>query len=132
MRTFQTLDQFDLDPQTGIAHVTCGAAQEANPQLALRQEGDYVVLSASYGALEIGLRLRYNELERTLKHLHPVDGLQTSHQVGTNESFLSLGADSSGSLLLRPTLVGDAAGHISFNLQLTPDAAQALKTWLLG
>jgi hypothetical protein len=96
----------------------------------MRREGDYITISASYGVLEIALRPRYHELTRVLSRLQPVEGLQTTRQVGTGQAFLALGLKPDGTLLMRPTLVADATGHMSFNLALSDPVRQALYTWL--
>jgi hypothetical protein len=62
--------------------------------------------------------------------LSPVAGLQTTRQVGTGQAYLSLGLQSDGSLLIRPTIVADATGHLGVNLVLTDAVRQALYDWL--
>ncbi len=128
MRTFQVLDHFTHNPQTGTLHIT---TQNGSPsQLAFQREGDYLALSVSYGPVEIALRPRFQEVVRTLTHLRPLDGLQTSRQVGTAEAYLAAGLHSDGRLILRPTIVQDATGHLSFNLELTSETRTALYEWL--
>jgi hypothetical protein len=128
MRTFQVLDQVTLNSQTGTLVI---AAQNGFPsQLAIQREGDYLAMSVSFGPIEIALRPRFQEVVRTLTHLRPLDGLQTSRQVGTVEAYLAVGLHSDGRLLLRPTLVQDATGHFTFNLELTSDARTELYQWL--
>lgn len=127
MRNFQTLDHVDVDEGTGVIHLYDA---DENAHIALRREGDYVSLSASHGPIEIALRPRFQELERALKALQPVAGLQTTRQVGTAESFLSLGLRTDGGLNVRPTLVADASGYLCLNLELTAEARQKLFAWL--
>jgi len=128
MRHFQTLDQAAVNAATGV--ITFSVQDDSDTTIALRREGEYVVLSASYGALEIALRPRTRELIRTLKHIQPNDGLNTTRQVGTGDAYLGLGLHTDGALIVRPTIIGDASGYFCLNLMLAPDAANALKDWL--
>lgn len=130
MRNLQTLDQADIDTSTGVITFRMADASSLNPTVAMRREGEYVVISASYGALELALRPKIRELTRTIKQLQPNDGLGTTRQVGSGNCFLGLGAHSDGTLILRPTIVGDASGYICLNLMLGSEAATALRTWL--
>jgi hypothetical protein len=130
MRSFQTLNKVNLDKDTGILHMSMEAASENSSTLAMKQEGGYVVISASHGPLEIALRPRLQELARILARLKPVEGLQTTRQVGTGEAYLSLGLATDGTLLLRPTIVADATGHLTFNLALTDTVRAVLFEWL--
>lgn len=132
MRNFQLLDQIEPDDDSGIIHFSSSEDSGNSPRLALGREGDYVTISGSYGALELALRLHYEEVVRTFSRLQPVAGLRTSRQIGTGSSTLALGTQPDGNLILRIMLTGDAAGHISLNLQLTPDAYSALRRWLDG
>ena len=127
MRSFQTLDQVDIDAGTGIIHLHDASE---NAQVALRREGDYMAISASYSAIEIALRPRFAELERALKALQPVEGLQTTRQVGTGQSYLSLGLRTDGALNLRPTLVADASGYLCLNLEVSAEVRKRLFEWL--
>ena len=127
MRQFQVLDQSAVDSATGILSLI---ARGGSASLALRREGEYVSISASLGALEIALRPRVRDLIRALRQLQPNDGLQTTRQVGSGDCFLGLGLRSDGTLILRPTLVGDASGYFCLNLTLSPDVAAALRGWL--
>src|SRR5664279_3292793 len=128
MRHFQTLDQAAVNAATGV--ITFSVQDDSDTTIALRREGEYVVLSASYGALEIALRPHVRELIRTLKHIQPNDGLNTTRQVGTGDASLGLGLHTDGALIVRPTIIGDASGYFCLNLMLAPDAANALKDWL--
>lgn len=130
MRNFETLDQMAVDTATGIISLTAREDSASRPTLSMRREGDYISISASYGALEIALRPRVRELIRTLKHIQPNDGLNTTRQVGTGEAFLGLGLHQDGALIIRPTIIGDATGYFCLNLILAPEAANALKGWL--
>jgi hypothetical protein len=98
--------------------------------VSMRREGDYITIAASYGLLEIALRPRYHELTRVLSRLQPVEGLQTTRQVGTGQAYLALGLKPDGTLLMRPTLVADATGHMTFNLTLTDEVRKALFAWM--
>lgn len=128
MRHFQLLDTVTVDDSTGI--IQLAGPDEHQSHIAMRQEGEYLTLSASYGPIEIALRLRHESLTWTLSHLQSVEGLQTSRQVGTGQAYLAVGLKPDKGLVLRPTIVGDASGHISFNLEVSPEACAALYKWL--
>ncbi len=129
MRHYQTLDTVTFNAESGIFAVSAaGAAIDA--KIALRREGEFVALSASYGPLEIALRPRYAELVRTLARLRPIGGLQTSRELGSTQAYISLGLNGDDALLLRPTIVGDASGHVGLNFSMTADARKELYTWL--
>lgn len=130
MRNFELLDQTAVDRESGVMTLTTKAASTGSPVLALRREGSYLVISASYGPLEVALRPRLDEVTRVLQRLQPVEGLNTTRQVGTGQAFLALGLKPDGELLLRPTLVADATGLLTFNLALSSEARQTLYTWL--
>jgi hypothetical protein len=132
MRQFQTLTTTQQDNDSGIFSFSAREDGEFQPRLSLRREGEYVAISASYGAIEIALRPRYGDLKQAFAHLQPVTGLQTTRQVGSGEAFIALGLQDDGTLILRPTLVVDAAGRLSFNFSLTRDTYQALVAWLGG
>jgi hypothetical protein len=127
MRTFQTLDHVDVDTGTGVIHLYDAGE---NTHLSLRREGDYVAISASHGPIEIALRPRFQELVRALTTMQPVEGLQTTRQIGTVQSYLSIGLRSDGALNVRPTLVADASGYLCLNLELASEARQKLFEWL--
>jgi hypothetical protein len=129
MRNFQPLDHVEIDAEIDAITLENNSS-ENDPVLALRREGIYVTISASYGPLEIALRPRYEDLARTLSRLQSVEGLSTTRQVGTAQAYLAMGISPDGALMLRPTIVADATGHFSLNLVLTPDARQRLYTWL--
>lgn len=131
MRNFQALDQATADAETGILLLSSSYESDGmERRLSMRREGSYVVISASYGPMEIAMRLRYDELTRILSRLHPVDGLQTTRQVGTGQAYIALGLQTDGKLILRPTIVADATGHITLNFILKDDARQRLFEWL--
>ncbi|RMF80963.1 MAG: hypothetical protein D6737_06470, partial [Chloroflexi bacterium] len=120
MRNFETLDHVEINEQSGIISISA-KDNVMCPHLAMRREGGYVAISASYGPIEIALRPRFQELARVLGRLQPVEGLQTTRQVGTGQSYVALGLQPSGILIMRPTIVADATGHLSFNIFLTDD-----------
>ena len=129
MRNFQSLDHVSIDPDTEtiqLEHSNSGNA----PILALRREGPYVTISASYGPLEIALRPRYEDLIRTLTRLQPIEGLHVTRQVGTAQAYIGVGLTTEGELVLRPTIVADFTGHLTINLRLGPVLRQALYEWL--
>lgn len=131
MRNFQTLDQITADDDTGILQLTMSQDTVDNTQMTLRREGDYVSISTSHGPFEIALRPHLANLTRVMARLRPIKGLQTTtRQVGTAQAYLGLGLASDGRLILRPTIVADATGHLSFNLALTDDVRQKLYEWL--
>ena len=130
MRQFQTLTASDHDTDSGIFSISTQTAGDFSPRLSLRREGDYIAISASYGAIEIALRPRYSEWIQAITHLQPVTGLQTTRQVGSGEAFIALGLQDDGSLILRPTLVVDAGGRLAFNFALSAKSYADLKAWL--
>lgn len=130
MRNFQTLDATRVDPGSESLEIYLSATDDDQPILAVRREGTYVTLSASYGPLEIALRPRYEDLIRALTRLSVVEGLHTTRQVGTGQAYLAVGLTSDENLLMRLTIVADATGHLSLNLRLTPSARHTLFDWL--
>lgn len=130
MRNFQLLDVVTFDNHVGLIQFTSEEPLVAKPVITMQREGGYVVFSASYGPLEIAVRPRFQELARVLGRLNAVEGLQTTRQVGTAQTYLAVGLKPDGLLLLRPTVVGDATGHISMNFALSSAARQALFEWL--
>lgn len=129
MRQFQTLDHINIDAETRLVSLTCSADTSQHVEVTMRREGDYLAISFSLNALELALRPRFSEFTRALSHIQPVDGLNTTRQVGTGNAFLALGLHTDGSLIIRPTFVADATGYISFNLKLTPEAHRSLVGW---
>ncbi|MBC7869346.1 MAG: hypothetical protein H7Y09_00795 [Chitinophagaceae bacterium] len=130
MRNFQTLDQVHIDAGTGVITLSTQDENGMRPRVSMRREGGYVSISASYGPLEIAMRPRFVELGRTLSRLRPVQGLQTTRQVGTGQAYIALGLQEDGALILRPTIVADATGHFCINLTLTNDVRQRVFDWL--
>jgi hypothetical protein len=131
MRNFQPLDRVSVDDETETIQLVAHSASAGNsPILAMHREGPYVSISASFGPFEIALRPRYEDLNRALSRLPAVDGLHFTRQVGTAQAFLSIGLMPNGELLLRPTIVADATGYLSLNLQVSADARKALYDWL--
>lgn len=130
MRNFELLDSVSVDADSGVITLTTQTDIAGHPVVALRREGGYIALSASYGPLEIALRPRFQELSRVLARLQPVEGLQTTRQVGTGQAYLAVGLRPDGILLLRPTIVADATGHLGFNLSLSDTVRQTLFDWL--
>ncbi len=130
MRNFLTLDQFSVDESTGIVLLSSQQASEMQPTIALRQEGDYLAISTSYGALEIALRPRLNELTHALAHLTPSDGMQTTRTIGSSESHIAVGLRTDGSLNLRPILIQDATGFLALNFRLSSEVRKSLYEWM--
>lgn len=130
MRSFQTLDKAASEDETGILYLSCPDATGMEPRVSLRREGTYVAIAASYGLLEIAMRLRYDEFSRVLSRLRPIEGLQTTRQVGTGQAYLALGLQSEGELVVRPTIVADATGHLTMNFLLTDAVRRELLKWL--
>lgn len=130
MRNFELLDMAAVNNETGVISLSRQQATAGSPVLAMRREGSYIVISASYGPLEVALRPRFEELTRVLARLQPVEGLNTTRQIGTGQAYLALGLQPDGVLLLRPTLVADATGHLAFNLAVSDAARKELYAWL--
>lgn len=130
MRQFQTLDNITVDTESGILYIKHEDDLGTHPMISMRREGVYIAISASYGPLEIALRPRAEELARLLSRLQPVKGLQTTRQIGTANAYLAVGLRVDETLVMRPTLVADATGHLSFNLALTSATRQGLFDWL--
>jgi hypothetical protein len=126
MHKFQVLDDCQVDPESDSLELFFTDADLEQPHLALHREGIYVTISASYGPLEIALRPRYEDLVRALTRLTPVEGLHTTRQVGTGQAYLAMGLTPNHNLLLRPTIVADATGHIFLNLEIASKAREAL------
>jgi hypothetical protein len=130
MRNFQILDAHRLDPDSESLEFFASAATDDQSRLALRREGIYVTISASYGPLEIAMRPRYEDLVRTLARLSVVEGLLTTRQVGTGQAYVAVGMSTEHDLLMRMTIVADATGHISLNVLLKANARMTLFDWL--
>src|SRR5512133_2993232 len=98
MRNFKLLDQTRVDSETGIIYLEAQPDAAGSPVMAMRREGSYIVISASFGPLEVALRPRFDEFTRVLTRLQPVEGLNTTRQIGTGEAFLALGLKPDGVL----------------------------------
>jgi hypothetical protein len=130
MRDFSLLDSTVSNEETGVFQIVTAGAASGAPRLALRREGGYVSIAVTSGPIEIALRPRFPELTRVLGRLRPVSGLQTTRQVGTGQAYIALGLRDDGALVVRPTIVADATGHLCFNLLVSPEARAALFAWL--
>jgi hypothetical protein len=130
MKYYVSLDTMNFDPATGILQLASSKDPDVPPQLTMRREGAYMAIAASYGPLEIALRPTHEELARLLGRLQPVEGLQTTRQVGTSQAYLAIGLRTDGTLVMRPTIAADATGHFSIHLSLTPDVRKQFFAWL--
>lgn len=130
MRTYLTLDRAEVDSARGIITLTSSTSGSIPTSAAMRREGEYLAMSFSLGPAELALRLRTADVIRTLSHLQPADGQQTPRQIGSGQSYLQVGLQTNGVLLLRPTLVSDANGMLAFNLTLEHAARRTLLSWL--
>ena len=130
MRYFQTLNHVVIDDESGIMTIGVDHDDAGVPQISMRREGAYMAISVRYGPVELALRPRYEELTRLLARLQPVEGLQTTRQVGSSNAFLAIGLRGDGSLVMRPTIAADATGQFSFNFMLSPEVRQTLFDWL--
>jgi hypothetical protein len=130
MRNFYTLTESTISEDTGVMTMAAGDSDTVQPLMSMRREGGYVSISVSHGPMEVALRPRFAELTRVLARLRPVNGLQTTRQVGTGQAYLALGLREDGALVVRPTIVADATGLMTFNLLLSPSTREALFEWL--
>lgn len=130
MRSFEVLDKLEINEATGILSLSTVDSAPISALVAMRKEGSYIAISASYGPLEFALRPRLNELARVLGRLRPVDTPQTPRQVGTGQAYIALGLLTDGTVLMRLTIVADATGHFSINLSLTDAVRAQLFDWL--
>jgi hypothetical protein len=130
MRHFVTLDEVNMNQDSGVILFAASEPSELKPRLSMRREGGYVSISVSSGPLEIALRPRYQDLTRVLASIHSVNGLQTTRQVGTGQAYLAIGLHENGNLVMRPTIVADASGLLCFNLLITDAARRQLYEWL--
>lgn len=130
MRNYQYLDTAVVGEEN-VLSIANSETHREQPKLTMSREGAFVNLSASYGPLEVALRLRYSDLERHLARLHPVPGLATTRQINSgSNSFLAVGQTQDGDLVLRPTIVADASGLIVINLVCVPDVRETIFKWL--
>jgi hypothetical protein len=130
MREFSILDITESNDETGVIQIKTQGAAVGAPRLSMRREGGYVSIAVTAGPVEVALRPRFPDLTRVLGRLRPVAGLQTTRQVGTGQAYIALGLRDDGALVVRPTIVADATGHLCFNLLVTSEAREALFTWL--
>ena len=131
MRNFMLLDRYHIDNESGIITLSNQDDKDNRPQLALKIEGEFIAISTSYGALEIALRPKLEELRWAFSHVVPFDGLQTtSRQIGSTQAFLALGLRTDGTVILRPTILADATGHFTLNLMLSSEVRAQLFNWL--
>lgn len=130
MRNPQILDRATLDTETQTFQLAESGGDDDQPTLTVNREGEYLVIAASYGALEIRLRLRLNEVTRALHFLAAAQGMAVSRQIGSSQAHIGLGVLADGSLILRPTLVADASGQISIHFVVTDSARRELYAWL--
>jgi hypothetical protein len=128
MRNFQLLASARIEGK--YLYVTDEANVALQPMLVMLREGDYVSLSVSIGALELALRLQHEDLKRQMEALKPVPGLTTTRQVGGGQSLMSIGINADRRLILRPTLITDAGGHLTINLVTAPEVYDMLIDWL--
>ncbi len=128
MRQFHVLDQIQIVQETGIVSFSSGTTRDI--QLWLRREGTYIVVSAVYGPMEMALRLNLQEVVRGIRLTQALDGLQTTRQVGSAQSYIGFGLQMDGALLLRLTIVEDAHGLFAMNFQLSASVAQQFTDWL--
>ena len=129
MRNYQVLDTATIDADN-VLKLTNAEDNPEKPVLAMTREGTFVSLSASFGPLEIALRLRFDDLTRRLQRLLPVHGLATTRQVGTANSFVALGITEDERLVMRPTIVSDASGKLTFNLVTSKEVYAKINEWL--
>ena len=130
MRHYQSLDTFKLEGNT--VYLTSSGDDPVEAMAVMMREGERVAISISIGPLELGLRPRYEELQRAVASLKPVPGLSTTRHVGSEVAYMDLGLTEDRRLVMRPSLVSDASGHLSINLLVTPEAFEKLAAWLKG
>lgn len=119
-----------VEPDPASTDLILASTDTQPGSLVARREDDYVVLTTSSGPIAITLRLRADELERTLRHPAASSEQATARQVGSSQAYLAIGRREDGDILLRPTLVADATGEISFNLLVTANVREDLFRWL--
>ncbi len=130
MRQYRSLYMIDRDDDAGILNIYGDRGTHDYPAVAVRREGQYVQISVSYGPLEMALRLPAEDLERSLHRLVAIDGLRTTRKVGSSSAYIGFGLNKDGTLVMRPTVVADATGHLSFNFSLPTEARAVLFEWL--
>src|SRR5688572_12058263 len=127
MRTYQTLNQFKQENNTVFLSNSDPSKEMV---LSMAREGDRVAISVCVGALELGLRLHHDELQRGLNSLTPVPGLTTTRQVGNVAASIGIGSMEDGALVLRPSLISDATGHLTINLLVEKAVAEKFLQWI--
>ena len=129
MRNYQILDTAVI----GSDHVLQLGNSDENPEkpmLSMSREGVFLSLSASFGPLEIALRLRHEDMKRRLENLHPVPGLATTLQIGTGNAYIAVGLTTDQRLVMRPTIVADATGRLTINLVTSTTVYEKICDWL--
>lgn len=128
MRTYQSLDAVQQNGE--VLQLNSTDPEMTHATMALAREGQRVVISVNIGPLELALRLRFDDLQRQVASLKPVAGLATTRQVGSGQAYIGLGLTEDNRLVMRPTLVGDATGKITFNLIAAKAVFDELCEWL--
>lgn len=128
MRNYQILDT--VVAENNSLQFNNSEDNPEHPWLTMSREGRFLAFSASFGPIEIALRLRLENFQRRIDQLYAIPGLATTHQVGTANSYIAIGLTTDERLVLRPTVVTDASGHLTFNLVLTADVYNTLRSWL--
>ncbi len=128
MRNYQILDTVIVE--TNTLQFSNSEENPEHPWLTMSREGKFLTFSASFGPIEIALRLRFENFQRRILQLHAIPGLATTHQVGTANSYIAIGLTTDEQIVLRPTVVTDASGHLTFNLVGTNDIYKTLLSWL--
>ena len=74
--------------------------------------------------------MRYDDLVRQMTGLTPSPSMATTRQVGSGQAFMGLGLTQDGRLIMRPSLVSDATGHVTINLAASGEVYQKVTEWL--
>lgn len=119
-----------VEPDPASTDLILASTDTQPGSLVARREDEYVVLTTTSGPMAITLRLRADELARTLRHPAASSEQATARQVGSSQAYLAIGRREDGDILLRPTLVADATGQLSFNLLVTANVCEDLFRWL--
>ena len=126
MHNHHLLDSFGVE--NGILYLI--TKDSDNIHLALKKEGTRIAISASIGPLELALRLYFDEFRRKVANLRPIAGQTAIRQVGGGQAFMGIGMVEDGGLILRPTLVTDASGHLNMNFRTTAEVCEVFANWL--
>lgn len=129
MRSYQILNVVEVEPDN-VLQLSNNEDNPDKPMLSMSREGVFLTLSASFGPLEIALRLRHEDMKRRLESLHPVPGLATTLQIGTGNAYIAVGLTTDDRLVMRPTIVADATGRLTFNLVTTASVYHRIRDWL--